>query len=285
MSEIRALPATPAPEIPAPDWYADFFTELPNEFWRRAAPPESAEADIDFVERRLGLSPGSRIVDVPCGSGRHSLASAARGHLVTGIDISSEAIAHARQAATDAGLDIDLAVTDMRDIPRSKTFDAAICMGNSFGYLEIDGVRQFLAGVAAVVRPSGGMVIDFNAAAETILPGFRGEPRISRNCCPTPGSPTLPCMAEPTANPTNSVHRGCSSPPGGRSALAEGVQRRCRRLLAKDVVSTKIAKEPAAMIIPGTISSNLPQPPTHPGLLRNTPWPIRRTPPARPARG
>ena len=178
MSEIRALPATPAPEIPAPDWYADFFTELPNEFWRRAAPPESAEADIDFVERQLGLSPGSRIVDVPCGSGRHSLASAARGHLVTGIDISSEAIAHARRAATDAGLDIDLAVADMRDIPRGRTFDAAICMGNSFGYLEIDGVRQFLAGVAAAVRPSGGMVIDFNAAAETILPGFRGEPRM-----------------------------------------------------------------------------------------------------------
>ena len=108
LSEIPAVPATPAPpEIPASDWYTEFFTELPNEFWRRAAPPESAEADIDFVERQLGLSPGSRIVDVPCGSGRHSLALAARGHVVTGIDISTEAIAHARRAAADAGLDID----------------------------------------------------------------------------------------------------------------------------------------------------------------------------------
>ncbi|HEY5115450.1 MAG TPA: hypothetical protein VIJ00_08005, partial [Nakamurella sp.] len=60
MSEIAAPPATPAPlgfpaptatpaplgipapEIPAPDWYTEFFTELPNEFWRRAAPPKSA---------------------------------------------------------------------------------------------------------------------------------------------------------------------------------------------------------------------------------------------------
>jgi len=178
-----APPATPAPlgipapETPAPDWYTEFFTELPNEFWRRAAPPKSAEAEIDFVERQLGLSPASRIVDVPCGSGRHSLALAARGHVVTGIDISTEAITHARWAAADAGLDIEFAVADMRDILRGNLFDAAICMGNSFGYLEIDGVREFLAGVAAVVRPGGGLVIDFNAAAETILPGFRGEPR------------------------------------------------------------------------------------------------------------
>ena len=177
MPEIPAISEIPTPEIPAPDWYTEFFTELPNEFWRRAAPPESAEADIDFVERQLGLSTGSRIFDVPCGSGRHSLALAARGHVVTGIDISIEAIAHARQAAAEAGLDIDLTAADMRDIPRGKMFDAAICMGNSFGYLEIGGVREFLARVAAAVRPGGGLVIDFNAAAETILPGFHGEPR------------------------------------------------------------------------------------------------------------
>ena len=54
-------------------WYADFFTELPNEFWRRAVPPEATTAEVDFVEERLGLAPGSRVVDVPCGSGRHSM--------------------------------------------------------------------------------------------------------------------------------------------------------------------------------------------------------------------
>jgi ubiquinone/menaquinone biosynthesis C-methylase UbiE len=97
--------------------------------------------------------------------------------VVTGIDISTEAITHARRAAADAGLDVELTVADMRDIPRGRIFDAAICMGNSFGYLEIDGVRGFLSGVASALQPGGGLVIDFSAAAETILPGFRGEPR------------------------------------------------------------------------------------------------------------
>ncbi len=180
----------PSARNPRTRLVTDFFTELPNEFWRRAAPPESAEADIAFVERQLGLSPGSRIVDVPCGSGRHSLALA-QSHVVTGIDISTEAIAHARRAAADANLDIDLAVADMQDIPRSRMFDAAICTGNNFGYLAIGGVREFLTRVVEAVRPGGGMEIDFNAAAETILPGFRGEPGRSR-----PG--ISPCRRPPS---------------------------------------------------------------------------------------
>ena len=101
-------------------WYADFFTELPNEFWRRAVPPEATTAEIDFVEERLGLTPGSRVVDVPCGSGRHSIALAERGHTVTGLDISAEAIEHARRTAKAAGVDVDFRLAEMRDSPARR---------------------------------------------------------------------------------------------------------------------------------------------------------------------
>jgi hypothetical protein len=60
----------------------------------------------------------------------------------------------------------------MREIPRDGSFDAAVCMGNSFGYLDLDGLREFVAALAAAVRPSGGLVVDFSAAAESVLPGF-----------------------------------------------------------------------------------------------------------------
>ena len=135
-------------------WYTDFFTELPNEFWRRAASPAMTSADIDFIESRLALAPGSRILDVPCGSGRHSIALAQRGHRVTGFDISSEAIDHARRTAADAGLDVGFELADMREIPGSGSFDAALCLGNSFGYLDIDGTREFVAALAGAVRPA-----------------------------------------------------------------------------------------------------------------------------------
>lgn len=122
--------------IPSSTWYMDFFTELPNEFWRRAVPPEVTVEEIDFVERRLGLAPRSRILDVPCGSGRHSLELARRGHRVTGVDLSAEAIGHARRAVADPGLDVEFVHADMREIPRDNGLDAVVCLGNSFGYLE-----------------------------------------------------------------------------------------------------------------------------------------------------
>jgi SAM-dependent methyltransferase len=157
------------------DWYTDFFTELPNEFWRRAVLPEATASEVDFIERRLGLPPRSRVLDVPCGSGRHTLALAARGHHVLGIDISTEAIDHARRSAADAGLTVELVVAEMRELPADGTFDAAICMGNSFGYLELDGLREFVTALAATVRSGGGLVVDFSAAAESVLPGFVDE--------------------------------------------------------------------------------------------------------------
>ncbi|WP_157891965.1 MULTISPECIES: SAM-dependent methyltransferase [Frankia] len=161
-------------------WYADFFTDLPNEFWRRAATPEWTEADVDFVEARLGLPHGSRILDVPCGSGRHSLALAARGHRVTGVDLSTEAIAHARRAARVAGQAVAFEHGDMRDLGRFGVFDAAVCLGNSFGYLDLAGTRAFTAALGRAVRPGGGLVVDFGATAESILPGFAGTPRTMR---------------------------------------------------------------------------------------------------------
>ncbi|GAA1669737.1 class I SAM-dependent methyltransferase [Fodinicola feengrottensis] len=151
-------------------WYSTFFTELPNEFWRRAVPPEMTAAEVDFIEKSLDLAPKSRIVDAPCGSGRHSLALAARGHRVTGVDLSAEAIGYARKA----GPDVDFRLADMRELPADGSYDAAICMGNSLGYFDATGTADYFAALAATVRSGGGLVIDYGGAAESILPGFTG---------------------------------------------------------------------------------------------------------------
>jgi SAM-dependent methyltransferase len=155
-------------------WFQDFFTELPNEFWRQAFPAGAAEAEIEFAEQRLGLAAGAHVLDLPCGSGRHSIALARRGYRVTGFDISTEAVAYAVQAA--AGLDVELRVADMRALPPVSA-DAAVCLGNSFGYFEVAGMRAVAASLAGAVRPGGGVLLDINTAAESLLPGYRSEPR------------------------------------------------------------------------------------------------------------
>jgi SAM-dependent methyltransferase len=151
-------------------WYTEFFTELPNAFWRAAVPPSSTAAEVDFVIRMTGLSAGDRVLDVPCGSGRHTLELARRGYRVTGLDVSAEAVAHARAVAAAERLEVDLRLGDMRNLPTDVRVDAALCMGNSFGYLDHAGTQKFLADLAGLVAPGGTLILDYGFVAETFLP-------------------------------------------------------------------------------------------------------------------
>jgi SAM-dependent methyltransferase len=64
---------------------------------------------------------------------------------------------------------------DMRALPLTGPFDAAFCMGNSFGYFPVAGVERFLAEVARVVRPGGRFVLESATAAESYGPDHSDE--------------------------------------------------------------------------------------------------------------
>jgi cyclopropane fatty-acyl-phospholipid synthase-like methyltransferase len=58
--------------------------------------PEQTRAEVDFLVKLLGGAPKARVLDVPCGNGRHSLELAARGRRMTGVDLAEEFIEEAR---------------------------------------------------------------------------------------------------------------------------------------------------------------------------------------------
>ena len=164
-------------QIPRPRaWFEDFFHGLATELWRRAASPQQTAAEAAFLVRELRLGAGSRVLDAPCGFGRHALALAADpGCVVDGVDISAEYVEEASAAAArlDGPGRVGVRLGDMRALAvEPGAYDAAYCVGNSFGYGDRDDSRAFLAGVAAALRPGGRFALDTSTAAESLLPGL-----------------------------------------------------------------------------------------------------------------
>jgi ubiquinone/menaquinone biosynthesis C-methylase UbiE len=142
-----------------PDWYEGFF----GADYLAVAPrdPERTTREADFVVERLGLEPGNRILDLACGHGRHAVELARRGFRVTGLDLSEPSLAEAREAAAAAGVDLELVLGDMRELPWTGEFDAVVSIFTAFGYFadESDDERV-LAEVERALRPGGSFLLD-----------------------------------------------------------------------------------------------------------------------------
>jgi len=127
--------------------------------------PVEAET-VDFLGRRA--PPGSRVLDIACGTGGHALALAARGLQVTGIDLDPAMIEAARRKLTPEAGPSGRAgrprfeVLDMQRIRErfEPGFSLAYCIGNSLVHLQDE---QRIAGVLrdchALLAPGGCLVV------------------------------------------------------------------------------------------------------------------------------
>lgn len=148
-------------------WYETFFQGIAVDCWTRAMTPEITSAEVDFLEKTLAPQPNARLLDVPCGNGRHAIELARRGRSVTGVDLSEEFLKQARDSAAD--LPVEFRRSDMRDLPWNSEFDGVFCFGNSFGYLDAAEAQRFLCAIANSLKPGGRVAIDTGMAAESIL--------------------------------------------------------------------------------------------------------------------
>lgn len=154
-------------------WWRTFFEGPGVDFWLRATTGLPTKEEAAFVADALGLAPGARVLDVPCGGGRHALELSARGFRVTGVDLSPGFLAAAREQADIRALAIDWEERDMRDLPWPAAFDGACCLGNSFGYLDGDDNAAFLRAVASSLRPGGRFVLEVSYLAEVLFPALQ----------------------------------------------------------------------------------------------------------------
>jgi SAM-dependent methyltransferase len=116
-----------------------------------------------------------RVLDAGCGTGEHTLMAAARGLDATGIDASPRAIGIATRKATDRGITARFLVWDalaLADL--NEHFDTVLDSG-LFHVLDDDKRLQYVASLAAVVRPGGRVLL---ACFSDRQPGDWGPRRV-----------------------------------------------------------------------------------------------------------
>jgi cyclopropane fatty-acyl-phospholipid synthase-like methyltransferase len=154
------------------NWYEDFFQGINCELWEKAMPVDWTSQEVDFVINELGVQPGQKILDIPCGFGRHSIELTKQGFDVTGVDISSTFLKSLNEKITAENLSIQTIEANILDMQLDEKFSGAICLGNSFGYFDFDKMNVFIKKVSASLITGARFIINSGMIAESILPNF-----------------------------------------------------------------------------------------------------------------
>ncbi len=119
------------------------------------------EGTLAFLEEKLRLAPGRRVLDQCCGIGTLMLPLAARGLVVVGVDQAEGYVERARTEATRRGLRVEVHAADAGAFVPAAPVDAAFNWWTSFGYGVTDEEnRRMLARVFAALVPGGRFALD-----------------------------------------------------------------------------------------------------------------------------
>lgn len=139
-------------EIPQ-DWYATAFTGMSAEM----AWTERTEQEIKRAMTMLRPQGGERILDLACGTGRHSLELVRHGFSVVGVEISGELVEIAERDAAEQGLEATFIEGDLRELDFEGEFDIVLNLNDgAVGYFETDeeNHRTFEV-ISRALKPGG----------------------------------------------------------------------------------------------------------------------------------
>ncbi len=140
-------------------WYEELFENYSRKYDSESF-TQGTIGECDFLEREIAHNRATRILDIGCGTGRHSIELARRGYSVIGVDLSDSQLRRAREKARAENLQVRFLKHDARKLHFSNEFDLVImlCEG-AFPLMETDEMNfQILRNAAIALRQGGKMV-------------------------------------------------------------------------------------------------------------------------------
>ncbi len=137
-------------------WYQSLFENYAEKYDKESF-TQGTVGECDFIEEELKFDKRLKILDVGCGTGRHTIELSKRGYTVTGIDLSQDQLQRAREKAESNDLTITFLQQDARKLSFNREFDAAImlCEGG-FPLMETDEMNyEILKGVTRSLKEPG----------------------------------------------------------------------------------------------------------------------------------
>lgn len=141
-------------------WYEALFENYADSYEQECF-VHGTIGECDFIEREIDFRKHFRILDIGCGTGRHSIELAGRGYAVTGIDLSASMLEKAEKKAQDLSLDVTFKKEDARKLSFMHEFDLVImlCEG-AFPLMETDRMNyEILKHARNALVETGGKLI------------------------------------------------------------------------------------------------------------------------------
>jgi SAM-dependent methyltransferase len=144
------------------EWFHQWFGEEYLALYPHRDEKEAREA-VALYRRLAPPIPGSRVLDLACGGGRHLRELRSAGFDSIGLDLSATLL----RAAHLEGPNDPLVRADMRGLPfEDRSFGGLTSFFTSFGYFaDPADDRRVLREIARVLRPAGTFMLDFLNAA------------------------------------------------------------------------------------------------------------------------
>lgn len=158
-----------------PQWFETWFDSPYYPLLYQSRGEEEAKQFIAQIVRHRGIAPGQKVLDLACGSGRHSRTLESYGLKTFGYDISSNRIAEAR-AWSPTG--ICFKIHDMRQPFPDGKFDMVLNLFTSFGYFNSEEENHFiLRNIYNSLKLKGCFVLDY-LNVPYIIANLKEEDRI-----------------------------------------------------------------------------------------------------------